>query len=88
MKSGLLKDEFPGTTLYMSPELCNSHKYDYKVDIYSLGLIFFELLFPFGTEMERHRTLEDIKKNKYPPNFVKQYSEPVSTYLRNHSYFF
>ena len=28
-------------------------KYDQKVDIFSLGVIFFELHYPFLTEMER-----------------------------------
>ena len=27
--------------------------YSYKVDIYSLGIIFFELFYPFSTQMER-----------------------------------
>lgn len=29
--------------------------YSHKVDIFSLGLILFELLYPFGTQMERVR---------------------------------
>ncbi|XP_055347937.1 eukaryotic translation initiation factor 2-alpha kinase 3-like [Paramacrobiotus metropolitanus] len=42
-----------GTSLYMSPELVQGKNYDEKVDMYSLGLILFELLVPFQTEMER-----------------------------------
>ena len=40
-----------GTHLYMSPELINSQPYDYCVDIWALGVLFFELLHgysPFG----------------------------------------
>ncbi|KAJ8923794.1 hypothetical protein NQ315_010376 [Exocentrus adspersus] len=62
-----------GTQLYMSPEQFQSRIYDYKVDIYSLGLIFFELLVPFSTDMERIKTLTDVKKNKYPKDFSKKY---------------
>lgn len=66
-----------GTRLYMSPEQLNMEKYNYKVDIYSLGLIFFELLVPFDTEMERCSTLVDIRDKKYPRNFLKKYKEEV-----------
>ena len=37
----------------MSPEQMSGIKYDEKVDIFSLGVIFFELHYPFDTEMER-----------------------------------
>lgn len=33
----------------------SGNSYSHKVDIYSLGLILFELLFPFRTQMERVR---------------------------------
>lgn len=64
-----------GTQLYMSPEQFKSRVYDNKVDIYSLGLIFFELLVPFSTEMERIKKLTDVKKNNYPPDFPKKYPD-------------
>jgi translation initiation factor 2-alpha kinase 3 len=64
-----------GTRLYMSPEQLSGQKYNYKVDIYSLGLIFFELLVYFSTDMERIRTMTDIRNNKFPKNFVEQYAE-------------
>uniref|UniRef100_A0A8K9Y6Z7 Eukaryotic translation initiation factor 2-alpha kinase 3 n=1 Tax=Oncorhynchus mykiss TaxID=8022 RepID=A0A8K9Y6Z7_ONCMY len=44
-----------GTKLYMSPEQLSGDLYSHKVDIYSLGLILFELLCPFRTQMERVR---------------------------------
>ena len=37
----------------MSPEQTLGVRYDQKVDIFSLGVIFFELHYPFHTEMER-----------------------------------
>lgn len=40
--------------LYLGLQIHGS-SYSHKVDIFSLGLILFELLYPFGTQMERVR---------------------------------
>ncbi|XP_034234770.1 eukaryotic translation initiation factor 2-alpha kinase [Thrips palmi] len=62
-----------GTELYMSPEQRKGKPYNYKVDIYSLGLILFELLVPFGTEMERVHVMQSLHRQKFPPDFSKTY---------------
>lgn len=54
--------------------------YNYKVDIYSLGVILFELLVPFGTDMERSCTLMDLRSNKFPAHFQQQFQEEVRTH--------
>ncbi|XP_046996995.1 eukaryotic translation initiation factor 2-alpha kinase-like [Schistocerca americana] len=64
-----------GTETYMSPEQLKGLPYDYKVDIYSLGLIFFELLVPFATQMERHRTLMNLREKKFPADFQKKFQD-------------
>lgn len=70
-----------GTHLYMSPEQMNGQIYNYKVDIYSLGIIFFELLIPFSTTMERITILSNLKKSIFPKNFTEDYSSEVSLLL-------
>lgn len=52
--------------------------YNYKVDIYSLGVIFFELLNPFITEMERYQTLTRLRNNIFPSEFSKKFKNEVS----------
>lgn len=67
-----------GTSLYMSPEQGRGFAYNYKVDIFSLGLILFELLNFFGTESERIRTLECIRKQNFPSQFIEDHEDEVS----------
>uniref|UniRef100_A0A1B6DK79 non-specific serine/threonine protein kinase n=1 Tax=Clastoptera arizonana TaxID=38151 RepID=A0A1B6DK79_9HEMI len=64
-----------GTQLYMSPEQVEGQSYNYKVDIYSLGIILFELLVPFKTQMERMKTLTDLRLNMFPENFKENYKQ-------------
>lgn len=44
----------------------SGNSYSHKVDIYSLGLILFELLYPFRTQMERVRVGQSSPLNLMP----------------------
>ncbi|CAD1475311.1 unnamed protein product, partial [Heterotrigona itama] len=70
-----LHTAYVGTHLYMSPEQINGQGYNYKVDIYSLGIILFELLIPFDTEMERVDVLRNLRKSVFPNNFSHNYPD-------------
>lgn len=63
-----------GTTLYMSPEQIAGLPYNYKVDIFSLGLILFELFATFSTEMERINTLKDVRNSAFPGDFKNNFN--------------
>lgn len=67
-----------GTSLYMSPEQSNGLAYNYKVDIYSLGLILFELLNFFNTETERYKVLVNLRNHIFPAEFIDSFSDEVS----------
>ena len=60
-----------GTSFYISPEICQAWPhYDNKVDLYSLGVIAFELWHPFTTAMERVTVLRDlVEKGSLPPGW-------------------
>lgn len=50
--------------------------------MYSIGVLALELFHPFGTEMERVRTLGDLREGKIPDSFSQRW--PVLTkYILN-----
>ncbi|KAI8077592.1 kinase-like domain-containing protein [Thamnidium elegans] len=66
-----------GTRTYAAPEqmAIPSLAYDEKADIYSLGIILFELYQPFDTAMERAECIDRLKKGVFPPHFIETYPE-------------
>lgn len=54
-----------GSLFYSAPELLEGGIYNEKVDIYSLGIIIFELFSLFNTEMEKSKIFEEFKNNNY-----------------------
>lgn len=65
-----------GSMLYSSPEQLNGEEYDYRTDIYSLGIIMYDMLNNFDTEMERSIKIRDLKKNK-EEELVKKYPDEL-----------
>ena len=58
--------------LYVATEVLNGKgNYNEKIDMYSLGIIFFEMIYPFGTGMERVNSLKDLRlaSIKFPTDF-------------------
>ncbi|GAA5921698.1 hypothetical protein JCM1841_007094 [Sporobolomyces salmonicolor] len=57
-----------GTSLYIAPETMSrgrqdrAVKYSNKIDMYSLGIVFFEMWHPFKTGMERIQVLHDLRR--------------------------
>ncbi|KAI7883140.1 kinase-like protein [Lichtheimia hyalospora FSU 10163] len=72
-----------GTMTYASPEQLAKapSAYDEKVDIYSLGIIFFEMLQPFSTCMERAEAIEGLKQGIFPSGFVERYPREAALIL-------
>ncbi|XP_070847574.1 eukaryotic translation initiation factor 2-alpha kinase 1 isoform X2 [Chaetodon trifascialis] len=62
-----------GTFVYAAPEQLKGSHYDSKSDMYSIGVLALELFQPFGTEMERVRTLGDLREGKIPDLFCQRW---------------
>ncbi|KAF2008855.1 kinase-like protein [Aaosphaeria arxii CBS 175.79] len=56
-----------GTALYVAPELRSgvAGNYTDKVDMYSLGIIFFEMCHPLKTAMERDFVIRQLRERKH-----------------------
>eukprot|EP01091_Cochliopodium_minus_P018507 TRINITY_DN752_c0_g1_i1.p1 TRINITY_DN752_c0_g1~~TRINITY_DN752_c0_g1_i1.p1 ORF type:complete len:515 (-),score=155.37 TRINITY_DN752_c0_g1_i1:65-1609(-) len=68
-----------GTSTYVSPEQgktdSTTHLYNEKTDIYSLGIITFELFTIFNTKMERSKMISQLRDGIFPSKFLNQYNE-------------
>lgn len=59
-----------GTELYR-PKEPDSHT-GASLDIFALGIIMFELFWPFHTRMERHETLQALRNGEFPKGFCER----------------
>ncbi|KAJ7987354.1 hypothetical protein DPEC_G00325610 [Dallia pectoralis] len=64
-----------GTRSYMAPEQRNKTSYDRKVDIFALGLIYYELLcnVEWRTQMEKSKVWEDVRSQRFSQRFHTQF---------------
>lgn len=66
-----------GTTFYVAPELKSGiiGNYNDKVDMYSLGIIFFEMCYPLPTAMERAEIIGELREKNFKLPASMQNSE-------------
>ncbi|KAI9264773.1 kinase-like domain-containing protein [Sporodiniella umbellata] len=69
-----------GTTFYVSPEVMPNQsgatvgmRYNQKVDMFSLGIIFFEMCYQFSTGMQRVIVLNELRNGTFPSDFPNNY---------------
>jgi serine/threonine protein kinase len=72
-----------GTVTYASPEQLDADNVDYtsETDMYSLGIIFFELIFPFRTAMERAKKIADLRKGVIPDETLRLFPKECALIL-------
>ncbi|KAK5926068.1 hypothetical protein CgunFtcFv8_021671 [Champsocephalus gunnari] len=64
-----------GTPSYMAPEQMRQKTYDRKVDIFPLGLIYFELLWKMSTRCERAMGWPDLRVQTCPKEFQHNFHQ-------------
>ncbi|OMJ26802.1 Serine/threonine-protein kinase gcn2 [Smittium culicis] len=83
-----------GTSAYIAPEVLISRgssnaRYNHKVDMYSLGIIFYEMCYPLMTGMERAMVILGLRKPEIeiPNNFPAEKSKQLKIIkmLLNHN---
>ena len=77
-----------GSVLYSSPEQYEGGEYDYRTDIYSLGIILFEMLNNFDTEMEKNIKITNLKKGMIDESFEKKYYNGDKKYYNGDKKYF
>lgn len=84
--------EEAGTHFYKAPELANGPAkslYTVKSDVYSLGIIFFEMSYPLNTGMERHEVLSKLRSKIIQiPNDLPRAKKAVTFLLSNIHFFY
>ncbi|XP_058507656.1 interferon-induced, double-stranded RNA-activated protein kinase-like [Solea solea] len=67
------RTEYKGTPSYMAPEQKSRSTYDRKVDIFALGLIYFELLWNFRAKDKQ--IWDDARNQRLPQDFSHEYPQ-------------
>ena len=71
-----------GTPLFMAPEIFNSESYSFKADVWSLGVLSYEIL--TGSPVFMCRTLAQLKKMQQEEiNFPEYLSEPARLLIKD-----
>ncbi|XP_072187754.1 interferon-induced, double-stranded RNA-activated protein kinase isoform X2 [Excalfactoria chinensis] len=65
-----------GTQSYMAPEQ-SGDRYGKEVDIYALGLIWFEILSALVSHHEKNKIWQDVRDGRLPLDFTKQFKIQV-----------
>jgi len=68
-----------GTRSYASPEQMTGSDYDSSADVFSLGVILFELLYPMYTGMERNVVLSQLRQLTFPSDWDKRIGNDFPT---------
>ena len=67
-----------GTLLYNGPEVINTNEYSCYSDMYSIGIILYEMLNTFKTSMEKYENIDNVKQGIFSNEFSKEYKYEIT----------
>jgi len=68
-----------GTYMYASPEqISGGGEYDASTDVYSLGVMLFEMCYPMYTGMERSVVIGNVHKRIFPKGWMETVAQENS----------
>lgn len=72
-----------GTPIYSSPQQLNGRSSTNGDDIYSMGIIMFEMLSQFQTQMEKVKMIQKLRNsNELPETFIRTYPDESQMILK------
>jgi len=71
-----------GTATYAAPEQKYSKDYTNKIDVYSAGIITFEMFQAFSTQMERVSLIQQMLNGQLDSDFVQSWNEEATLILQ------
>ena len=72
-----------GTTIYMAPEILGGDKYDMMADMWSLGIIFFEII-TYKKPFHGHDLFQAIFKERHPQVLIHENQRHAQSSCLNH----
>lgn len=85
LEPGQMTNTLVGSPMYMAPEVLRGKKYDARADVWSLGIVLYEMLFgkPPHEESTVSKLLQQVEKFELKmPLHVNSISAPIQTLLK------
>nr|CAB3241522.1 eukaryotic translation initiation factor 2-alpha kinase 1-like [Phallusia mammillata] len=68
-----------GTMIYAAPEQLEGGSYNTKADLYAVGIVLYELLWPIQTQHERVQSISELRQESIPEEFAQRWPKYVPT---------
>lgn len=82
----IVKSSGAGTELYSSPEIINNENYDYRTDIYSMGIVYFEIITKYKDNFDRIINIQKVKEGLHNLDNIKNIDRNIIIKMLKNNY--